>query len=101
MKTKWIMTLVIAAAPIWASTHSALAGTEGSRPVSADIKGYGRDGAWLEKGWHGRRNDGAADAGKKTAPAPLAAPELAAGVAASGLALLIGGLAVARGRRPS
>jgi hypothetical protein len=60
--------------------------------VSADIKGYGRGGVW---------RDHAADASKSAVTQTVQAPELAAGLAASGLALLIGGVAVMRGRRRS
>jgi hypothetical protein len=103
MKAKWLVVMVMAAGPMWAygQTGGSANHARGTVAISPDIKGFGRDGAWRDGGWQPLRVLRGDQHSTTTSAVPVAAPELGLGFAASGLALCIGGVAVARGRRAS
>ena len=97
-----LVLIAMAAGPVCAYAQQApVSDNEARRDagavISPDIKGYGRDNVWRDVwrdgAWRPRGGSPAATA------AAVAAPELSLGFAASSLALCIGGVAVARGRR--
>ena len=88
MKAKWLAGMVMAAGPILAYGQAGVSGSDAYRTLSPDIKGYGRDAGWSGGEWqplHGKPQSITPSA------VPLKAPELGWGVAASGIALCLGG----------